>query len=464
MPLDVLGHHDRIVDDNAHHHREADHRHDVQGEVEHVKHGERADDGGWNPDPHPQAKAQVQQQQHHDEHQRRADQGAVRNRHERLLDREHAVHPQVQFHSCRRVIGREVGFHFVAHFLRVHAIGRADLDEHRRHAIDGIDEGIVHEGVPYDSDVAEPHDRSIGLAEDDDVGELGAGVALLQHTQDEGAGIGAQLAAGKVDGRVADAADHVVHRQVMAAERRLVEVHLNLPLASPVELHHGHLGQEEKLLAQFVRRQSQFMLACRRRSEHQGQRTAKDLVADDFGLVRSRRREILDALHRRPHGVELGDGVLPLFEFDDHFASAFPGIGRDAVHAVESREALLDAPEDVFLHFSRSRPVVRHGDRDSAQVHGRVAFHGRVEKRDQAKSEQSKGAKHDGDAVARHVLEDRLGALHVGHASAATAGRDACSRAFTSSTIMSTDGSRNKRPTPANINPKVRLTTSGIRN
>src|SRR5207249_10985276 len=47
VPVEVLQNHDRVVDDDAHHEREAEHGERVQREVEEVHHDEGAEDRRW---------------------------------------------------------------------------------------------------------------------------------------------------------------------------------------------------------------------------------------------------------------------------------------------------------------------------------------------------------------------------------------------------------------------------------
>ena len=56
-----------------------------------------------------------------------------------------------------------LGFHFLLDLLRVHPVRRADLDEDGKDAVDGIDQGGVHEAVPVDPDVPRSSIEPSGL-------------------------------------------------------------------------------------------------------------------------------------------------------------------------------------------------------------------------------------------------------------------------------------------------------------
>ena len=173
--LDVLEHHDGVVDHDADGEHHAEKRQRVDRVAEHVQSGEAADQRHRHRGDRDQGSAPVLQEQEHHQHH---EQHRLAQREQHFADR----HP----HEPRRVVGHRIGHalrkarHDFVHGLhdavgdleRVGARQQEDADQRRLPAVHAPDELVVLRGELDARHVLQAQVRAVGIGAQDDVLEL----------------------------------------------------------------------------------------------------------------------------------------------------------------------------------------------------------------------------------------------------------------------------------------------------
>ena len=95
-------------------------------------------------------------------------------------------------------------------------------------AVDLGDHVLVNEPVANRGDVAERHDRAVGLGDERNILEILADAPLGDGLQDHAAGVRPYLAHGEVEGRRSHLPGHFVDGKAVAAELLFTELYRDL--------------------------------------------------------------------------------------------------------------------------------------------------------------------------------------------------------------------------------------------
>ena len=173
--LDVLEHHDRVVDHDADREHHAEEGQRIDGEAERVHAGERADERNrhreaWNECRTPVAKEKVDDRE--DEHEGDAE------RLDHFLDRDpheiRRVEGDFVLEALRKVRGDllHARAHTIHRLERIRAGLQEDADWHRGFAVEECPQAVAL-GAELDArDILDAHDGTVRIAADDDVAEL----------------------------------------------------------------------------------------------------------------------------------------------------------------------------------------------------------------------------------------------------------------------------------------------------
>ena len=175
VPLDVLEHDDRVVDDDAdrQHHREQRQR--VDRIAERVDAGERTDQrhrhGGERNDRRAPALQEQVDDEEHEQHRLAERLQDFTDRH--LDEARRVVRDRIgeTFRETRRQL-RDLGLDRLGDVERVRTGRQEDADERRRLAVDAADELVVLRAELDARDVGQPHGGAVGIRADDDLLEL----------------------------------------------------------------------------------------------------------------------------------------------------------------------------------------------------------------------------------------------------------------------------------------------------
>ena len=416
LPLlgDGLAHHDRIVHHDAGHHEEGEHGENVEGEAEGVEQQERAHEGHGDTHRDPERHPQVEDQQQRDENEDGSEEPVAGHPGEPEVDDPGLVVPQRDVCTGRRGIAVEETLDLLRDLLRGLSGPRMNANEHGRPAVDPGGHLRFVEAVPDRRHVPGPDERAVRAGEQDDVPELVRGLAFREGADDHVARIRPHLAPGRVHGRPANAAHHSGDGESVPPQGLLTQLDLDLAVAHPGQGHEGHRGQREEVRPERLAGSAQPVLVEFRRGQRKGQDRPDHFGPHDFGLIGPRRREVLDALHRRPGGVQHVHGVREGLQFQRDLAPSLAR-GRDhALHADDAGDRLLDSCGDVRLDLRRGRAPEGHRNRDRARVVVRRALDGEPRRGEQAAAQEQQHEEVGGDVVPREPGDRSPGGVRTG--------------------------------------------------
>ena len=246
IPLDILHHHDGVVDHDADGEHEAEEREIVEGEAQGLQEGEGADQGDRDGDNRDDRSAPgLQEQQHDDDHKAR-----------RLVDRlEHLIHRFGD--ELRRIVDDPVfhprgeGFRQLGHgrfeaMGCVERIGAGLLEDSQRHggaAVEIAVDAIVLGRELDPRDVAQPRHPPVGIGIDDDIGELprldeaAQGLDIQLEVALIGHGRLVQHARSDLDVLGPDRRDHVAGREAPGGDLGRVDPDAHGIVAGPEDDH-----------------------------------------------------------------------------------------------------------------------------------------------------------------------------------------------------------------------------------
>ena len=105
-PENIFEHHDGVIDDDANHQHERQHRHAVQREVQRPHHPERGDDGRWDGDAGDDHRAPVlHEEQHHEAGQDAAENQMHFDFVQRFVNETRLIADDLEFHVRRQFRG-----------------------------------------------------------------------------------------------------------------------------------------------------------------------------------------------------------------------------------------------------------------------------------------------------------------------------------------------------------------------
>ena len=243
-PVDVLQHDDRIVDDDADHQRQGEHRHLIEGEAEHGDDREGADDRGRDRDGGDERRPEVAQEDEDDDGgEDAAEHQVFLDRVERCLDELRVVANQADLDVWRQRLLNlgHPGLDRVGQRDRVDAALLADGYGQRRASVEHRDRRGDFAGVDDLANVANAN-RRIAARRDDEVveGLRAAQAADRAHRQLARALL--EAPARELEVLRAQRRRHVGRRQAVGVQP--VRVDLDLDFAAP--------GAEEEHLADAV--------------------------------------------------------------------------------------------------------------------------------------------------------------------------------------------------------------------
>ena len=413
--LDVLHHHDRVVDDQSDAQHDRKQRQQVDREAECPERGERSHQADRYRDRGDQGRARVAEEQvDHDDHQRdRLEQG-----------REHALDRGVDEH---RGVERDEDAHAFRQGLLYLLRGRdrraRDVEAVCGRRLDDAEPEVLHAVAaeirasllrgPLDArDVAEPHQVAVLALGERQAREVRRFAVAALHAQREVAVGGLEAAGRQLDVLALERVFDVGDREPAGGERRAVEPDAHrvaLPAADPhardaVErreaVHDVALGVIGQLERVYLRR------AHVEPQDHIGIR----LRLLDLGRVGLLGQPVHDAADRVAHVVRRRLDVAIDREFDADAALAVAALGLDRLDALDAGQRVLEHLRDPRLdHRSRSARVL-DGDGHDRRVDGRQLAQRQARVSDHAEHDQQK---------AHHGREDRAADRDVGedHAS-----------------------------------------------
>ena len=404
VALDVLHHHDRIVDDDADGEHQAEQRQHVDRKAECPQHRERAYDGHGHGDQRDQRGTPGLQEQHHDDHHERH---RLKQRHHDLADGLLDEDRRVVDHRPFEAFGKAA--RQLSH-LRAHRRGELDRVGARR-LEDGDRRGVL---------VVEQRAQRVALRAELDAGHVAqpgnGGARRLQHDLAEllgrgqsPLGIHRQLQHDAVRRRrAADGARRDLH--VLLADR-LQDVAGGEPaggglLGIDPHAHRIGTGTEGDDLA--YARQARDLVAHPQAGEV---RQVKGIVAPVRRIQVHDHRQGRRGLHRghaqRPHRRRqprqyLRDPVLHLDRSQVHVGAGGEGNRElhDAVgtrrrlhvdHALDAVDRLLEGTGHGVGDGAWVRAGIGRGDLHRRRHHVRVLAHRQVRQRDQAGDQDQRG-------------------------------------------------------------------------
>ena len=210
LPGDALADYHGIVDHDAGDDEEREQCQHVDAQADGIEEHQRTQKRNRNAHGDPQRQAHVEDHEQGDENQYGANDGVAGDGGDAIRDEPALVLPELDNGARRPGVVGEAPLDGLRNLLRGLADGGVDADEYRRPAVHLVDQVQFLEAVPYRRYVAHPHHGTVGSRHQHDVLELFGAGAFRQRTDDHLAVIGAELAAGQVEGRLAHQPYHLV--------------------------------------------------------------------------------------------------------------------------------------------------------------------------------------------------------------------------------------------------------------
>ena len=404
LPVDALGHHDGVVDDDAGREEEREDRHRVQRRAGGQHHGQGADPGHDHPQGDPERESERQEQRQREKNQQQP-QGTVLEQHlEPFPVGLRIVVPDgdPRARGQRRApLAVEELPHRPRHVQQVLVRGPEDLDERRRPALVAHYQVRGLEAVAHLGDVAQTHDRAVASAQDDERLEVLLVVAPA-------GGADADLRVAGLDAprrQVERAAPHRVRHVLEGEAQRMQppEGHLDGDLVGSYAagLDAGDLGQGRDRVLGAVRQLLQRALGdVAVEHEAEGALAARHLVdLRTFGL----RGEGPDAADRRLDVGERPVDVRARLQLDRDGRQALRRHRGDLLHVVDTVDLLLDPDDDGLLDLARRGAGIAHRDFDQVEGDLGKRLLRQTGQRHQPRRHDEQQEEVGGDAATYHV-------------------------------------------------------------
>ena len=248
--VNILPHHNGIVDHDADHKQEGEQRQHVQGDAHHRQQQESAAKGDENADRDPEGDGRTQEEEQDDQNQSATNQGGVQDRVHPALIELGIVPPQRQGHAIRQfqLLFVDILTHDAGHIDDVDIRRGQDDYQGHRFAIEGRGQVGIDEAVIDAGDVAQAQRTAISGLADDNVLELGLGVGELASGEIDVAKRGAGATRRRVERAGPHGTGDLVKRHVVALEVFLGEFDGNLLIQRRPQVDNRSAGQLSHLV------------------------------------------------------------------------------------------------------------------------------------------------------------------------------------------------------------------------
>ena len=255
VTIDVLPHHDRVVDHDPEHEDEGERRLGVDRHRDVRQHGERAHERDRDADRDPQRQPKLQEQGEHQKHEQQAQAPALQQYPQPVAQRHRVVEPGRHSQAGRqggRPLGHE-SLDLTGDAQRTLVAGPVDLDQGHRLTVEARRHVRLGEAVRYAGDVAQHQPAAVGPRAQHDVPVLLAPVRLTDRAQEDLALAGSHGAARKVEGGSPDRQHDVVEGQAVPPERVLRNLDRDLVRPYRLQLDLGDVRKFQQTLAHLLR-------------------------------------------------------------------------------------------------------------------------------------------------------------------------------------------------------------------
>ena len=385
--MDVLEHHDRVVDDHAHGKGKAQHGRVVEGVAHRLHEGERAHDGGGDGERRDERAAQVVKErengQRHEDH--------PEDEVERDLVEVAKDEPGLVSDDLDAVVGRQEWLELAEASLHGvderHRVAPALLAHHERDRVGAVQPGerarLLH-AVRYLGDLRKV-DGLAARARDDEAPERRHRLHPPQRAQHQLAPGLLHAAARHLHVLRLQRRPHVLHRQPVRPQAVRVEGHLHGAHARAHEVDGAHVGHGlEVLLEELVREEGDLLEVARRghRERQDGGRIDVELVHDGgLGAGREAREDgvdlVADVLGRKV-------AVALVKELGGDAGEALAAVGAQLVKAGDGVDDLLEWLGDGRLDLLGRGPPQRGRHGDDRQLDVGDLVNAELRKREQA--------------------------------------------------------------------------------
>ena len=404
LEVDVLGHDDGVVHDDADGKDERERRNGAYRYVEDQHRGQRAQRGDPDPGGHPHRGPGFEEEGEPHQHEEQAERAVLEKKADPFRVDVRVVVPDGDADARRERRPRPM-LHVVlddaGDVEDLLAGGAVHLDERRAPPLVAVDQVRLLESVADGGDVAEPHRGPVAAAQDDDVLEVLLVVAALPGAHAHLTVPGLDAAGRQIDRPGANGGGHVLQGETEGAEPP--ERHLDRDLAAPhaAGLDVGDARERGNLVLGAVRERLERPLRDIP-VENQAHHALAVRHLPDFRAFRAGGKG-LDAADRR---LDLVDGpahVRPVRQLRHDRRHTLRRHRRDLLHAIERRYPLLDLDDDRLLDLARRGAGVAHRHFDSIEGQDRKRFLHQTGERHHPRRHDEEHQQVGGDAVPHHV-------------------------------------------------------------
>ena len=360
--MDVLAHHDGVIDDDAERHEEAEHRDHVDTHADERQEQHPPDERDHHPHHHPEGEPDLEEQREDEEHDEHRHHGVLEQQREAVVVVFRRAAIDADFDSGRQG-GREIvenGAHGVGDLEGRLLADAVDLDLHRRFLIELAMEADLFEGVLDARDVGQRDDGPRLRGHDRNLRELLFPLLALLETQQDLTGMGLDVAGGHVLARRLDQLGDVRECQAVLAQAIGGNLDVGDVFERARDLDLRDRGVVEQLIAEALGVLAQGPVVD----------VAEDADLHDLPLTRLQRDlRVVGVLGERPdaaHGlidVLVGDVALRARdELDRDRPGPLARRGDDLLDPLNAPDRVLDRQQDARLDFGGRCARVSDGD------------------------------------------------------------------------------------------------------
>ena len=253
--VDVLGHDDRIVHDDADGEYESEKRHLMERDVEQHHGGQGADRGHAEADGDPESQPKLEKQTQRDQDQQQPQGSVLEKKEGAFREDRRVVVPDADAHASRERgndLVRDVVPNGARHVHHPLTVGLRNLDEHGGAALVPHEQTRVLEAVADLGNVTQAHHGAVLAAEDDDVLEILLVVALAEGPDPHLGPLGIDAARGQVKGTAADRVGDVGQGEPKGPQPLERHFDRDLVVAHPAGLDQGHVRERCEIVLEAV--------------------------------------------------------------------------------------------------------------------------------------------------------------------------------------------------------------------
>ena len=371
MRVNVLAHHDGVVDEDAQRHDEREHREQVERLAGEIEIGPGREDGERYSQGDPERRAKVEEQRQHENDQGQSLQPVSHQQTNPVAHVDRLIVPGDQPVSLGELGRSDVVVDRVDHGEQV----LGPVADHRkgepRLAVDLADGRRIVELVAHHAQLAHGEDRPARIGHQRQLGDLVASQVTVVTTDDDLLRLGADGAARQLVVLPPHHPGHLGKRQPVGAKRLLGDLDVDLVVLAAGDLDVGDTGQKQQVVADPLGHLPQLqlrILALPRRPEnpHADRRVAKR-HPPDLGIL-GHFGEAGDAVHLGADFVEHAIRIVHLrLQLDVHRARTLGRHGGDLLDPRHRANRFLDLLADALLDLVGSGPRV--GNRDGHLLH-----------------------------------------------------------------------------------------------